>query len=185
MRHALGLRSMKPYLERIDTVTLGRRYDVTPVFADAQCFGELVEDLAAPFQGVQLDCVACVDALGFILGTAIARHLGIGIVPIRKGGKLPVEVNAQDFHDYSGEMKRLEVRRDAFLPEARVLLVDEWIETGAQVKAALRLIESQGGVVVGIASINMDANEDTAEISSQYRVHTVWQTDPTDSPRCP
>lgn len=47
---------MKPYLRKIDTETLGNRYDVTPVFADTECFAQLVEDLASPFQNMNLSC---------------------------------------------------------------------------------------------------------------------------------
>ena len=159
----------------IDTATLGNRYDVTPMFADAKYFEQLVEDLAGPFHNTQLDCVACIDALGFILGTAIARRLGVGVIPIRKGGKLPVETDSEEFRDYSDELKRLEIRRDILPPQARVLLVDEWIETGAQIGAAATLIEAQGGTIVGIATINMDVNDKTAKISRKYRVHTVWE----------
>ena len=166
---------MKTYLHRIDTETPGNRCDVTPLFADAEGFSQLVLDLAKPFRNIQIDFVACVDALGFILGTAIARYLGIGVIPIRKGGKLPVKTDGENFRDYSGELKRLEIRRDVLPPQARVLLVDEWIETGSQIQAAAKLIEAQGGTVIGIATINMDENETTARISRKYRVHTVWK----------
>lgn len=167
---------MKKYLRRIDTETQGNRYDVTPLFADAEDFSQLVIDLAKPFRKVQIDFVACIDALGFILGTAIARRLEIGVIPVRKGGKLPVETNGENFRDYSGELKRLEIRRDVLPQKARVLLVDEWIETGSQIKAAAKLIEAQGGTVVGIATINMDENETTSIIRKKYRVHTIWKT---------
>ena len=157
---------------------MGNRYDVTPIFADANCFTQLVEDLSEPFQNSQVEFVACVDALGFILGTAIALRLNAGIIPIRKGGKLPVEADSVEFRDYSGEVKRLEIRRDILPPQACILLVDEWIETGAQVQAAAQLIERRGGIIVGIASINMDENATTAAIAEKYTVHTVWETEP-------
>jgi adenine phosphoribosyltransferase len=165
---------MKPYLRKVDTATAGNRYDVTPLFADAESFAQLVEDLATPFQNEQIDCVACIDALGFILGTAIACRLEVGVIPIRKGGKLPVESHGTEVQDYSGELKRLEIRKDILPVHARVLLVDEWIETGAQIKAAATLIEAQLGTIVGIVAINMDSNEQTAGIKSKYRVQTVW-----------
>jgi adenine phosphoribosyltransferase len=165
---------VKPYLQKIDTATRGRRYDVTPLFADEQAFSQLVADLTRPLEGVGLDAVACIDALGFILGTAIAGRLALPVVPIRKGGKLPVAGEALEFEDYSGERKRLEIRRGLFRQGARVLLVDEWIETGAQVAAAAELIERQGGTIIGIAAIRMDHCDRTAEIAGRYPVHTVW-----------
>jgi len=60
------------YLRLIDTNTPGPRYDVTPLFADYEAFSFLVEDLLEGFIGVEFDCVVGIDALGFILGTAVA-----------------------------------------------------------------------------------------------------------------
>jgi adenine phosphoribosyltransferase len=165
---------MKDYLGLIDVNTSGRRNDVTPLFADAAAFSELITDLAAPFAPAKIDLVAGIDALGFILAAAIAVHFGKGLVPIRKGGKLPVQVDRQEFMDYTGESKSLELRSGSLQPGTRVLLVDEWIETGAQIMSAIKLIERQGGIVVGIAAINIDLNDKTRSILEKYPCHTVW-----------
>ena len=166
---------MKSYLHWIDTNTIGNRYDVTPLFSHYADFNALVDDLVACVTDTTVDLVACIDALGFILGTAIAQRLKVGILPIRKGGKLPVESDKTEFRDYTGQEKQLEIRRDVLSPGLRVLIVDEWIETGAQVSGAITLIESYGAVVVGIVSISMDDNLKTRRISSKYEVHTVWE----------
>jgi hypothetical protein len=60
-------------------------------------------------------------------------------------------------------------------PGDRVLLVDEWIETGAQIQAAIHLIEQEGGVVAGIATINMDDNPPPARLRQQYSCQARWQ----------
>ena len=166
---------MKPYLAKIDTNTTGNRNDVTPLFADAQALAQLADDLACPFRRDGIDSVAAIDALGFILGTAVAASLGVGIVPVRKGGKLPVAVDRVDFVDYSGQSKALEVRTDALTAGMTVLIVDEWVETGAQVTAAIALVEKQGARVAGIATICMDLNDTTSKLRSTYKVHTVWE----------
>jgi len=163
-----------PYLRLVDTNTQGQRNDVTPLFSDYVAFSALVNDLAAYFEDVVFDCVAGIDALGFILGTALAWHFEVGFVPIRKGGKLPVETDRRQFIDYSAQHKSLELRRDALKAGTKVLIADEWIETGSQVKAAIELIEHQGGIVVGIAAINIDDNSETQLLKSKYNAHTVW-----------
>jgi len=132
-------------------------------------------DLAEPFRTARIDCVACIDALGFILGAAVAGILGAGVVPIRKGGKLPVATEGVDFRDYSGEVKRLEIRPGIVRPGARILLIDEWIETGAQIGAAAELIEGQGGAIIAVATIRMDSNQRIEEIRKRYPVHTLWE----------
>lgn len=72
---------------------------MTLLFADPQALAQLVDDLACPFRRDGIDLVAAIDALGFILGTAVAASLGVGVVPVRKGGKLPVAVDRVDFSD--------------------------------------------------------------------------------------
>ncbi len=166
---------MKRYLSKVDTATTGGRYDVTPLFADPQAFDALVTDLAAPFEASAPDFVACLDALGFILGTALARHLGAGVLPVRKGHKLPTATDFETCVDYSGTQKRLEIRKDILHPGAKVLLVDDWVETGAQAAAAIRLIERQGAVVVGIAAVCIDETDKTLPLRQKYTVRSVWE----------
>lgn len=164
---------MTNYLQLIDTHTTGERNDVTPLFADCAAFAAVVADLSEPFATIPFDYVAGIDALGFILGAAIAFHMGKGFIPIRKGGKLPVAADRKSFVDYRGRQTALELRTDAISQGARVLIVDEWIETGAQVKTAVELIEMQGGVVVGLATINMDDNDLTKQLQVKYKCHTL------------
>jgi len=97
---------MTSYLHLIDRDTHGPRYDVTPLFADYEAFTALVEDLSRPFDANDFDVVAGIDALGFILGTALALRFRKGFIPIRKGGKLPVEVDTCHFIDYTGQKNR-------------------------------------------------------------------------------
>jgi adenine phosphoribosyltransferase len=158
----------RPYLALIDHETSGNRCDVTPLFADHDAFAALVDDLAARVEPLGLDLVAGIDALGFILGAALSLRCHVGFVPIRKGGKLPVAVDTAECVDYTGQRKTLELRQDALAPGKRVLVVDEWIETGAQVRAAIQLIEGQGGIIAGIASLHMDDNEHTEPLRATY-----------------
>jgi adenine phosphoribosyltransferase len=165
---------MRDYLNLVDTTTEGPRYDVTPLFGDYQAFSALVDDLVENCVTVAFDCVAGIDALGFILGAAIAIRTEKGFVPLRKGGKLPVQSDSAHFVDYSGQRKSLEIRRDALQPGSRVLLVDEWVETGTQVKAAIELLEKQGAIVAAIATINVDDNDLTRSLRNGYRFVSVW-----------
>lgn len=164
---------MKNYLQLIDTHTSGPRCDVTPLFANPSAFAQLIRDLSAPYESASFDYVAGIDALGFILGAAVALHLNKGFVPIRKGGKLPVAVITADFVDYSGQQKVPEIRKGLIKPGDQVLLVDEWIETGAQAQAAIDLIEKEGGKVMGIAAINIDRNPATIRLCEKTPCHAL------------
>lgn len=165
---------MKDYLQLIDTHTSGARSDVTPLFTNAAAFSRLVEDLSFPFASTPIDYVAGIDALGFILGTAIAIHLQKGFIPVRKGGKLPVDTVKKDFIDYSGNRKTLELRKGIIRESSKILIVDEWIETGAQMQAAVDLIEKEKGIIAGIATINIDTNPITRILQRKYKCYAAW-----------
>src|SRR4029079_9545334 len=64
--------------------------DLTPVLADAHGLDAVADALADIARGA--DLVAGVDARGFLLGGAVAIKLGIGVLAVRKGGKLPPPV---------------------------------------------------------------------------------------------
>lgn len=168
------------YLSLIDRSKLHyKRSDVTPIFAEPAAFAALVEDMIAPWGGDAgksgaVQRVVGTDALGFVVGTAIALRLGVGFVPVRKGGKLPVKNERASFKDYSGVEKTFELRANPWPAGTRVLLTDEWIETGATARAAVELIERAGGVVAGIAAIAFRKNERTAPLWAKYRCHGVW-----------
>jgi adenine phosphoribosyltransferase len=171
------------YLALIDRSKLHyKRSDVTPIFAEPAAFRALVEDLVAPWagapEGERVERVVGTDALGFVVGTALALRLGVGFVPVRKGGKLPVRHERVAFRDYSGQEKAFELRAEPWPRGTRVLLTDEWIETGATAAAAVELIERTGGVVVGIAAIAFRKNERTAPLWAKYRCHGVWPERP-------
>lgn len=167
------------YLPLIDrSRTRYKRSDVTPIFAHPAAFARLIDDLAQPFATARVAQVAGLDALGFVVGTALALRLGAGFIPIRKGGKLPVDADSETATDYTGAVKTLELRRAPFAPGTRVLLADEWIETGAQARAALALLERAGAEIVGLAAIGFRRNDRTASLWSRYRCHSVWPEQP-------
>ena len=69
--------------------------DVTTLLLDARGFGMAVERLAGTVAQAP-DLVAAIEARGFILGSALARELGCGLLLVRKDGKLPGATIAED-----------------------------------------------------------------------------------------
>lgn len=162
------------YFDRMGTDTTGR-YDVTPLFADPETFEALRTDLLAGVPD-DLTVVVGIDALGFVFGGALAADLGVGFVPVRKGGKLPYPDEAlhrQEITDYTGTAKTLELRADALDEDDRALLVDDWVETGAQMRATADLVEAAGASVAGIAAVEVPRNEGTEPLFERYHVHSL------------
>ena len=121
--------------------------DVTTLLLDGRGFGMAVERLAGTV-GAKPDLVAAIEARGFILGSALARELGCGLLLIRKDGKLPGATIAEDYAlEYGND--RLAMHVDACAPGARVLLADDLIATGGTALAATRLVRRAGGEVTG------------------------------------
>ena len=121
--------------------------DITTLLKDPVGFRATINELANHYAGVTIDRVAGIEARGFIVGAALAYHLGVGFVPIRKKGKLPAETVGQDYElEYGTD--RIEMHVDAVSQGERVLLVDDLIATGGTAIAACKLIESMGGKVV-------------------------------------
>jgi len=121
--------------------------DITTLLKDPVGFRVTITELANRYAGAKIDRVAGIEARGFIVGAALAYHLGVGFVPIRKKGKLPAETVGQDYElEYGTD--RIEMHADAVSPGERVLLVDDLIATGGTAIAACKLIESMGGKIV-------------------------------------
>ena len=165
----------RSYLAAMAPNIKGARYawlDPSTLYINAAIFQAVVDDLVAPFDPAEVDVVAGPDAMGFVLGSAIAVRLGKGFLTLRKAGKLPVEADSVEFVNYSGRTQRMELRVPAFRPGTRVLLVDQWIETGGTMGAGVRLVERQGGVVAGIAAVCIEENERTQGLRERYRCST-------------
>jgi adenine phosphoribosyltransferase len=128
--------------------------DITPLLHDPEAFGAVVDALleVATVPGQPVTRVLGVEARGFVFGAPVAYRLGAGFVPVRKAGKLPWEIEREEYVlEYGVDL--LEIHRDAIQPGERVLIVDDVLATGGTAAAAVRLVEKLGGVVAGLAFV--------------------------------
>jgi adenine phosphoribosyltransferase len=160
--------------------------DLTPVFADGPAFRRMVEGLAAPAasdpraaavaeSAGRFDVVVGVEARGFLLAAAVAFDRGIGVVPVRKAGKLPRERIAADY-DLEYGTATLELHADSIRPGARVLVVDDVLATGGTLGAAIALVEQLGGIVAAVSVVVELAALGGRERLSPHTVHALWTT---------
>jgi adenine phosphoribosyltransferase len=122
--------------------------DFTPLFADGPALRALVEDIARRYAGA-IDVVVGIEARGFILGAAVAYELGLGMVPVRKAGKLPGQTFKESYALEYGTAE-IEVHTDAFTPGQRVLVLDDVLATGGTAEATCALVERAGAEVAAI-----------------------------------
>jgi adenine phosphoribosyltransferase len=146
--------------------------DITPLLAAPDVFAGTVDALAAPFEGEPIDKVLGVEARGFVFAAPVAYRHGAGFVPVRKVGKLPWEIEQEEYVlEYGTDL--LEIHRDAVQPGDRVLIVDDVIATGGTAAASCRLVERLGGTVVGLAFVLELCYLHGRDKLQGRRVHTV------------
>jgi len=122
--------------------------DITPLIADSEGFGALIDMLADRYRG-KVDAVAGLESRGFILAAPLAIALGVGMVTIRKAGRLPGPVVGVDY-DLEYGSARMEVQPFTVEDGQRVLILDDVLATGGTANAAFNLVEQAGGVPVGL-----------------------------------
>lgn len=125
--------------------------DITPLLADGPAFAALVDALADRYRGT-IDAVAGLESRGFILAAPLAHALRVGMITIRKAGRLPGDVTGVDYTLEYGQA-RLEVRPETVTPGHRVLIIDDVLATGGTARAAIDLIEGAGAHVAGLTML--------------------------------
>ena len=147
----------------------------TPVFQDPVALRSLGPALAEPFRGVGVTAVVSPEARGFILGALTATELGVGFVPARKPGARDPDdsVHVTSEPDWRGRRITFRLAR-VFGPADRILIVDDWIETGSQATAVAQAIRQMGAEVVGTSVLVDQAPE---AVVAELRVSGVLKHD--------
>lgn len=156
--------------------TDGVRYaDPTGWWADASVLGRLGPALAALFDDAHPTVIMGPESRGALVGALVATHLGVGLVEMRKE---PVPATDSDRSliahtspDYRDRTLRVGARRDYLKAGERVLLVDDWIDTGGQATAARALVDAAGATWCGVAVI-VDALHDS-RLRRDLKVRTL------------
>lgn len=121
----------------------------------------VVDGLAAMAAIDSPDLIVGIESRGFVLGPAVALQLGVGFVAVRKDGAIfpgPV-ARRQTEPDYRGNRRILSIRRDHVMAGTRLVLVDDWVETGNQATAVSRLVDELGSEVVSVVTIVDETSE--------------------------
>ena len=124
--------------------------DITTLLSDARSFHRMIDLIAHRYIGQNIDQIVGVEARGFILGSALAYKLGVGVTLVRKPGKLPYAVR-QITYDLEYGTDTLEIHEDAFNKGDRVIIADDLLATGGTVSAVVNLVEGLGADLVECA----------------------------------
>lgn len=143
--------------------------DVTSVLQDAEGLQLAVNTMQDLVKDLEYDVVVGAESRGFIFGTPIAYNNKKPFVLIRKKGKLPRETVEREYALEYGTAT-IEMHKDAIVPGQKVLLVDDLIATGGTTEAMIDLVESLGGVVVGVVVLMELAGLKGREKIKNYRL---------------
>ncbi len=122
--------------------------DITPLFKDISLFNRYIDYSATILKGKGITKIVCIDARGFIFGTAIALKMGVPFVLARKKGKLPEKTIGHTYSLEYGEAT-VEMHLDDIKESDTILVVDDLLATGGTVNAVVDIVEKLGGKVHG------------------------------------
>ncbi|MDA2977991.1 MAG: adenine phosphoribosyltransferase [Actinomycetota bacterium] len=122
--------------------------DITPLLQDKKAFNDAVDDLASHLNGANK--VAGIESRGFIFAAAIAAKHNLGLVLLRKPGKLPRKTHVVQYQLEYG-FDSLEMHQDSLDKNDRVLLVDDVLATGGTMMAGCELIAKSGAKLTNCA----------------------------------
>mgnify|MGYP006108044761 CR=1 FL=1 len=121
--------------------------DITTLLEDSEGLRESIDKLVERYKDLKINKIVAIEARGFILGAPLAYLLNIGLVLIRKPGKLPFETIDQEYKlEYGSD--RVEIHTDSIKKGESVLIIDDLIATGGTVEAAVKLVERLDGEIV-------------------------------------
>ncbi|MEP6809736.1 MAG: adenine phosphoribosyltransferase [Chthoniobacterales bacterium] len=121
--------------------------DITPVLLDGPLFRSAIDLFLKRCRTLQIDKIVCIDARGFLFGSAVAYEMGLGLIPIRKKGKLPYKCESAAYTLEYGEAE-MEMHIDSVEPGERLVLIDDLLATGGTSASAAALIKKVGGQLV-------------------------------------
>ena len=144
--------------------------DITPILDDPKLFQATIDLFTTRAEEQNVNKIAAIDARGFLFGGAVADRLGLGLVPIRKQGKLPYKTY-EETYDLEYGTATLAIHQDAFESGDRVLLLDDLLATGGTALASAHLIEKAGGTVAEIDFLVELSFLNGREVLGEYEVY--------------
>ena len=121
--------------------------DITTLLKDPEGLRDSINKLVDRYKDLNINKIVAIESRGFIIGAPLAYLLNVGLVLIRKPGKLPAETIDQDYKlEYGTD--RIEVHVDAIEKGEKVLIVDDLIATGGTAEATVRLVQKMKGDIV-------------------------------------
>ena len=121
--------------------------DITTLLNNSEGFRAAIDEFVDRYKDIKIDKIVAIESRGFIIAAPLAYLLNVGLVLIRKPGKLPSKTIDQDYElEYGTD--RIEVHMDAINKGDKVLIVDDLIATGGTAEATVKLVKKMRGEII-------------------------------------
>ena len=121
--------------------------DITTLLNNSGGFRAAIDEFVNRYKDIKIDKIVAIESRGFIIAAPLAYLLNVGLVLIRKPGKLPSKTIDQDYElEYGTD--RIEVHVDAINKGDKVLIVDDLIATGGTAEATVKLVKKLRGEII-------------------------------------
>ncbi|HVE85034.1 MAG TPA: adenine phosphoribosyltransferase [Myxococcales bacterium] len=148
--------------------------DITPLLADGPLFHATIEAMVQPWRGERIQKVIGIESRGFVFAAPLALALGVGLIIVRKPGKLPWKVVKEQYAlEYGSDT--LELHEDALSHGERALVVDDVLATGGTAAAVGRLVQRLGGQLAGYSFLSELAFLQGSRKLGDVKVHALLQ----------
>ena len=122
--------------------------DISPILADPKIFKSVIRKLFNAICEWEPEMLVAIDSRGFLFATPLAIRLGIGVIMIRKKGKLPGNVLQKSYSLEYG-VSILEMQKEAQTKNRRIVIIDDLLATGGTLSAAESLLMNNGALLIG------------------------------------
>ena len=147
--------------------------DITTLIKDKDAFSETINQIVDKSKKYNFDKIAAIESRGFVFASAVSYILKKPFIMLRKKNKLPADVFSIDFELEYGTAT-IEVHKDSFNENERVLIIDDLIATGGTAEAAAKLVEvSKGEVAAFIFVINLFDLGGSDKLKKKYKIENL------------
>jgi len=146
-----------------------------------EVYFKVISELIKPIQNLSATKVVAIDMKGLMYGPIVANKMKLPFVPILKGNKIKSRksvLKGNTFVDYSKSKKSIEMFKDSISKNDKIVLIDDWFDSGRTGKSAIKLIEKLGGKVVGISVIFNQLKPKDKDFFDKYNYHFLAQLKP-------
>ena len=122
--------------------------DITTLIKNEKAFAETINQLIERSKKYDFNKIAAIESRGFVFASAMSYLLKKPFIMLRKKNKLPADVHSVDFELEYGTAT-IEVHKDSFNENEKILIIDDLIATGGTAEAAAKLVEISKAQVEG------------------------------------